>query len=88
MTDRILTLVAAVMLAMTLAACSGTDNRQDAAQGDVPDSSITTQPEDDTRDTADGDVYDDSVLDESDSSTARQRNWALTTYLDALTAGA
>lgn len=56
MTDRLMALAAALMLAVTLAACGEADNKKPSLQPDTtPNGSITTQP--DTNGT------DDSVTD-------------------------
>lgn len=56
MTDRLMALAAALMLAVTLAACGEADNKKPSPQPDTtPNGSITTQP--DTNGT------DDSVTD-------------------------
>lgn len=45
MTDRVMVLVAAVALALTLAACGGADKNPQARPDTTPNGSITTQPD-------------------------------------------
>ena len=46
MTDRLMALAAALMLAVTLAACGEADNKKPSPQPDTtPNGSITTQPD-------------------------------------------
>lgn len=56
MTDRLMALAAALMLAVTLAACGEADNKKPSPQPDTtPNGSITTQPDTNGTDaTADG----------------------------------
>ena len=58
MTDRLAALAAAVMLAVTLAACGAADDKTNGAAPDTtPNGSITTQP--DTNGTDTGSAKDD-----------------------------
>lgn len=45
MTDRVMVLVAAVALALTLAACGGADKKPQARPDTTPNGNITTQPD-------------------------------------------
>jgi|GEM_PF-2238772 len=45
MTDRVMVLVAAVALALTLAACGGADKKPQTRPDTTPNGSITTQPD-------------------------------------------
>ena len=45
MTDRVMVLVAAVALALTLAACGGADKKPQTHPDTTPNGSITTQPD-------------------------------------------
>ena len=52
MTDRLMALAAALMLAVTLAACGEADNKKPSLQPDTtPNGSITTQPDTNGTDT-------------------------------------
>ena len=52
MTDRLMALAAALMLAVTLAACGEADNKKPSPQPDTtPNGSITTQPDTNVTDT-------------------------------------
>ena len=52
MTDRLMALAAALMLAVTLAACGEADNKKPSPQPDnTPNGSITTQPDTNGTDT-------------------------------------
>mgnify|MGYP001035020406 CR=1 FL=1 len=57
MTDRVMVLVAAVALALTLAACGGADKKPQTRPDTTPNGSITTQP--DTNGTDTGSAKDD-----------------------------
>lgn len=45
MTDRVMVLVAAVALALTLAACGGADKKPQTRPDTTPNGGITTQPD-------------------------------------------
>ena len=89
MTDRLAALAAAVMLAVTLAACGAADDKTNGTAPDTtPNGSITTQP--DTNGTDTGSAEDDLNGGHSESGRAdedgetRLYDWALAASLSQL----
>ena len=73
MTDRLMALAAALMLAVTLAACGEADNKKPSPQPDTtPNGSITTQP--DTNETG-GAVPGDGDMSVGGGEDARSRKY-------------